>query len=385
MIKVRFVRELGVGVAGAAALAGAGAHMTACAAPTSDVGNSSAATTVVTSTNPIAPGTGSLALADMQLAYASTSGGDEFIRTGETLALTLSWNDVYWSLCNTQCNTIENVDPSRFQGVANIRFFATDGSVASTAQLAVHWDASGDGAATTDSFVVPPSVPHFAVSFAFTDTYTGTTVSFTEGQVGHSQFAVFGAFLPNKEVLFDNDQGGNARQRVIEGGPLVAGANVTLSFADWRADRVVNKDSLNLTIGQGTSESRFGVQNIAIQGQLTYNVAAVYSTDGGNTWSAPLNLPGVQNPDDLSNPTSYGRTAYQATLQLPGGATDFLVAFHVQAILTANPNYEYVNTWDQAPNGQTYQLGQQYVLVDTWDNNGSADGNYEVAVVQGSN
>ena len=109
------------------------------------------------------------------------------------------------------------------------------------------------------------------------------------------------------------------------------------------------------------------------------------ATDGGNTWSAPLNLPGVQNPDDLSNPTSYGRTAYQATLQLPGGATDFLVAFHVQAILTANPNYEYVNTWDQAPNGQTYQLGQQYVLVDTWDNNGSADGNYEVAVVQGSN
>ena len=256
----------------------------------------------------------------------------------------------------------------------------TDGSVASTTQVAVHWKASGQGDERHVRGAAGGPALHGLVRVRPTSRPATSRTTFVVGQVEHGQFAVFGAFLPNKEVLFDNDGGGAARQRVIEGGALVPGANVTLSFTDWRGDRLVNRDSLNTTIGQGQTESRFGVSNVEIQGQLTYNIAAVYSTDGGQTFTT-VTLSAVSSPDALDNPSSYGRTAYQTTFPLPNGASDFKVAFHVQAILTASPqNSAYVNNWYQSPNGSTFVLGQQYVLADTWDNNGASDGNYDLPV-----
>jgi hypothetical protein len=219
-------------------------------------------------------------------------------------------------------------------------------------------------------------VKSFSVAIAVTNIQANTTSQLEI--YGSPHFAVFGAFLPDKEVLFDQGANGQGRQRVIEGGPLAAGANVTLAYTDWRAQTIVNADSLNLAIGQGYNYSRTGEGTCSIDGMLAYVIQAMYSTDGGTTWQSAT-LDAVSPSDTLQD--AYGRTTYQATLTLANGATDFRVAFHVQAILTASPvNDQYILQWYQSPNGSTYQLGQTYTLVDTWDNDATALGYYDFVV-----
>lgn len=375
MIKVRFLNlsEVGVTLAGVATLTGVGAGALACAVPTEQAASSSSAADTLT-----AAGTGVITLGNVSLSYASTSDGDEFIRVGETLSLVAPWNDMYW-YAGSAVNGGEygtppgqGAPPPGYTVNATISFLGPDGSLASTQVLPLTFDANGNG--TSDSFTVP-SAPHFTVAFTI---YDPSNNAYQVTDVENTNFPVFGAYLPNKEVLFDNDGSGATRERVIEGGSLVAGANVTLSYTDWRADRMVNKDSLNLTIGQGESYSRFGNMLVNIQGVLSYNIQAVYSTDGGNTWSNPVTLNANADSDALND--APGRTAYETTLTLPNGASDFRVAFQIQAILTANPNYQYVNNWYDSPNGAPYQLGAQYTLADVWDNDGAADGYYDFSV-----
>src|SRR5262249_28040614 len=88
-------------------------------------------------------------------------------------------------------------------------------------------------------------------------------------------------------------------------------------------------------------------------------------TDGGK-------LDAHSQPDSLQN--QYGRTAYEKTLQLPANAQDFRVAFHIVANLVADPHFQYVTQWYNAPDGHPFVLGQSYTLRDTWDNDQMPNG-----------
>jgi hypothetical protein len=187
-----------------------------------------------------------------------------------------------------------------------------------------------------------------------------------------AKWSIFGAFVPNKLALFDNDSSGAGRVRIVEGGALTPGKDVTFSFTDWRADRIVDKYSLDTTIGDGQTYSRFGSGIASIRGDLVYEVDFVYSTDGGQTWNNGT-LDAHAIPDVIEGPDSANRTSYEKTIQLPNNAQGLQVAFHLRAYVVADPHYVYITRWKDG-----YQLGGKYLLRDVWDNNGGQ--NYSLAV-----
>src|SRR5207245_2960152 len=154
----------------------------------------------------------------------------------------------------------------------------------------------GAQVATSDVYVIPMGVKRVAISFTLEESGNSVPLNLDRD---HS-FPVFGGFMPSKLALFDNDNQGGPRTRIVEGGKVTPGATVTLSYVDWRADREVDKNSFDLTIGEGQAFNRFGPNIFDVKGTLQYEVSFVYSVDGGQTWQDGGALDEHKNPDVLS-------------------------------------------------------------------------------------
>ena len=371
MIKVRFLTQ--VTATGAAVLS---LPMVGCAAShaADDVSTGAEAETGITA------GAGTLTMHSYDLTYASKTGGDEFLRVGERLTAAISFAQAVDMLYvgdagDEEAITAINRDPSKLK--LTLKIFATkfDDTKMDLPSLPVTFAPGAGGviAGTSPEFVIPAGVKKIAIDFFAEYQESGAPMKRMLAQTHgvKNDFPVFGAFAPNKLALFDT-MGGDKRTRVVEGGGVVAGANLTVAVSDWRLDTVVDRTSLDLRYGKQESYSRFGTGIVDAIGHLTYAVSAVISTDGGNTFS-PLAFDQIPNADVLG-PSLYGwRYAFEKTLPIPANAGPSVqIAFHVQAFLDV-PNYYPGQIMDAK-----YSPGQRVLLKDVWDNNGGA--NYSLAV-----
>lgn len=367
MIKVRILT--GVTAAGAAAVAlPTLAGCTANADDAQDVGVGTE-----NNTESVA-GSGVIALHGWSLDYRSTSGGDEFVRVGEKMKVTVDFQYLVMLLGyrDSAAPPAINNDPTKLKASVKLTFTKFDGTKSDRALPAVTWKqgASNITYGESDEFAIPSGVKKLELEV--TAEYTTNApqkVDLLAGAGIQREFVVFGAFAPNKLALFDT-MGADRRTRIVEGGGLVKGANVTISVTDWRLDTIVDRMRLDTNIGEQQSGSRFGPTIIPANGQLEYEVEAVVSTDNGQTYK-PVGLSKVMRPDVFARAEGW-RYALQAETGIPADASNVKIAFHVKAYLKV-PNY-----YQGQIMNPRYAPGERVLLRDTWDNNGGRD--YELPV-----
>lgn len=363
MIRVRLLSQ----IAGASAAIASLPLMAGCTAdPASDATQEG---DLAEST--VSAGSGTLAFYNYMLQYRSTSNGDEFVRVGERLRAEISFYDAVNLLWHDSQDDalVKKVrqDPSKLQLSLKVTYTKFDDARVEAPLLPVTFSpgAGGVSSGASAEFTVPAKVKHMTVDF----------VAEVEGQkrdllLSHNAPAnvvVFGGFVPDKLVLLDTN-GGDRRTRILEGGGVVPGANLTLSVSDWRLDSVVDKTTLDLRYGKKQSYSRFGATVIDAVGELSYVVSAAVSVDGGKTFM-PIELDRVFDAEVVRG--QYGRSAYQKSFVVPPNASgDLQVALHVQAYLQV-PSYYGSDITDAR-----YSPGQRVLLRDTWDNAGG--GNYRL-------
>ncbi len=314
-------------------------------------------------------GSGAIVLHGWSLSYASTSGGDELVRVGEKLKVSTSLYDVtqllYLSPDDKAIVDAVNNDPSKLSLALRVSYTRGDGSTfdAPDAPMAFAPGSGGMLAATSDEIVIPKQVRRLRVELAATFDLAGvpTTRQLLGSHGIQNEFVVFGAYVPNKLALFDT-AGAGRRMRVVEGGAVVRGAQVLVSYTDWRLDTLCDKSRLDRKIGERQNYSRFGPMIVDAVGDIDYVVGAVVSTDGGKTW-APIGLTRDGKPDVFSRADGY---RYTMDAEVPIGAdagNSLLIAFHVQAYLQV-PNY----SPGEIQNAR-YAPGSRILLKDVWDNN----------------
>jgi hypothetical protein len=370
MIKVRFLTQ--VTATGAALLS---LPMVGCAASQPD-----AVSTGAEAETGITAGAGTLTMHSYDLSYTSTTGGDEFLRVGERLTAAIAFNEAVEMLYvgdagDEDAITAINRDPTKLKLSLKVLATKFDGTLVDLPALPMTF-APGPGgvvAATSPEFSIPAGVKKIAVDFLaeYPENGAQTKRMLLQTHGVKNDFTVFGAYAPNKLVLFDT-MGADKRTRIVEGGSVVAGANLTVAVTDWRLDTVVDRSSLDLRYGRQESYSRFGTGVVDAIGQLTYALSAVISTDGGHTF-APLAFDQIQNADVLGQNLYGWRYAFEKLVQVPANAgPNVQIAFHIQAFLDV-PNYYPGQIMDAK-----YSPGQRVLLKEVWDNNGGA--NYSLAV-----
>jgi hypothetical protein len=326
-------------------------------------------------------GAGSIALHDWALAYSSTSGGDEFMRVGERLTVSLSVDEAIELLYagdpgDDAVVQVLRGDPSKLKLALQIRYTKFDETKSDvTLPMTFASGAGGVLVAMSPELTVPEQVKSMHVDFLATYPRAGTGPAVAKLLLAphdtQSDFVIFGAFGPDKVALFDTT-GTAKRTRIVEGGGVVPGATLLVSVTDWRLDTVVDKTTLDLRYGREENYTRFGTTIVDAIGSLQYVVSAAISTDGGATYQ-PLDLDRVDQPDVLAGPSAWGRYAFQKLLTVPANAgPNVKIAFHIQAFLQV-PQYYQGEIIDPK-----YAPGQLVFLKDVWDNNGGA--NYELAV-----
>jgi hypothetical protein len=370
MVKVVVLRNLG-GVAGAAAVAATAGCAINPAQPQEmgqGAADDAAKTGRLASASTTAPGEGTVFLHSYDFAY---SGQDEFIRSGETITASLDYYDLESFLGWSEWESKYKDHPELVTATLQIALWHPDGTI-TYLKKPVSWKLAGADSFTTvgiaEPFVVPQGIPQITFDFLI-DNGSGIAKSLVAEYGIRADFPVFGAYLPAKLALFDNDGAGKPRTRVVEGGGLVPGATSTVSYTDWRADTLIDKSTLDLYIGKRYSGNRFGPVLVDAQGYLSYDVSAVYSTDGGRTWQS-LKMDMHGSPAAIPH-TWQSRVAYEGLLALAQGAQDIQIAYHVKArlVVTYQPG-EIVDP--KYPNGAVIDLRE------AWDNNGGA--NYVISV-----
>jgi hypothetical protein len=367
MIKVRILK--GVTAAGAAAVAFP--QLVGCAADPADASPETASDTQ-DNTAAIA-GSGVLALHGWSLEYKSTSGGDEFLRVGEKMKMTVDFQYLVMLLGyrDSAAGPAINNDPTKLKAIPKLTYTKYDGSTSDVALPPVTWKqgASNITYGESDEFVIPAGIKRMKIEVGVEYTTSAPQrIDLLQAGGIQTDFVVFGAFTPNKLALFDT-VGGGKRTRVVEGGGLVKGANVTFTVTDWRLDTLVDRMTLDTYIGDQQNYNRFGPSIVAANGQVEYEVEAVVSTDGGRNYK-PLGLSKAMKPDVFQRAEGW-RFAFQAETGIPRDATGVKIAFHVKAFLQVPQFGSIINP--------RYSPGQRVLLKDVWDNNGGQD--YALPVV----
>jgi hypothetical protein len=172
--------------------------------------------------------------------------------------------------------------------------------------------------------------------------------------------------VPNKTALFDTS-GSTLRQRILEGGKPVAGANLAIAYTDWRAATLSDSSSIDRTIGDATSFGRFGAFKMPIAGELEYEISYSVAVDG--VWQAEQAL--AANGKSRLMP-AYGRVAYEGVFAMPAGAKKLEVYFHVKTFLVVDYGKFSNVGW------RKYEQGQRLLVREKWDNeNGAYADNYD--------
>jgi hypothetical protein len=364
MIKVRILT--GVAAAGAAAVAIP--SVVGCTTSADDAIGEAAES----NTESIA-GSGSIMLNGWTLHYKSTSGGDEFLRVGEKMKVSFDFRHVVTHFISQDDPAFAQTliaNPSLVKTHAKVTFVKFDESKEEKlVPVAYQPGPSNILYGNSEEFVIPSKakVLRLEITAEYTKNGVVQKKELLAPMLGGTlrDFVVFGAFLPNKLALFDT-MGAERRMRVVEGGGVVRGANLTLSVADWRLDTIVDKSRFDLYYGDRYSGSRFGPMMVPAFGALEYEVEAVVSMDGGANWQT-VSLKKVDRPAVFSRNDGF-RFALEKELAVPANAGSTMkVAFHVRAYLQV-PGYSpgSVSNPRHGPNARI-------LLRDVWDNNGGQD------------
>lgn len=296
---------------------------------------------------------------------ASTT--DEFVRVGESLKVVMpAW--LLWETLYPNDAVPDDARLKKLSASVKVSFLDKTKTLSTKTVSTATWRGSSFSLeALTAQLKVPAKTDTIKMTLTIKDAQNpAQSKNLGQSQIG--QVAVFGGDLPDKTLLFDNDNG-TLRQRIVDGDPLVKGSKVTLDFTDWRADQIVDKTSLNLQIGTATFNGRFGPAVSPIYGTLTYEVSYGSSFDG-----VTFNAEKALSPSTTSRVVGAGRTAYEALVVVPTNATKLLMYVHVKAVLVAD------YTKYQSVNQKWYGDNEKVVLKDAYDNPSGAFTNYDIPV-----
>jgi hypothetical protein len=247
--------------------------------------------------------------------------------------------------------------------------FVKDGGATTSTTVTTNGSFDGsqayDLSALTTQFTVNKKATGIRFELAISDA-ADTTKKATVAANELTEIPVIGGSLPNKTALFDTS-GSTFRQRILEGGKPVAGANLAIAYTDWRAATLVDSSSIDRTIGDATSYGRFGSFKMPISGELAHEVTYSVAIDG--VWQAEQAL--TANAKSRLMP-AYGRVAYEGLFAMPSGAQKLEVFFHVKTFLVVDyDNFSNVG-W------RKYEQGQRLLVREKWDNeNGAYADNYD--------
>jgi hypothetical protein len=294
---------------------------------------------------------------------------DELVRVGETLSIEIPawilWQELY--PLDPLPNDVERL--KKLQGTVSLRPL-DKGKIATVTLPLVNFTGTDpyDLRAHTSTFVVPAKTDALGFEITIKDAMNpAASVVLPASSVRAVQ--VFGGELPNKTLFFDSS-GPSRRQRVIEGNNIVAGSNFLFSFSDWRADVIVDKGSINTQIGIATVASRFGFVDVPIHGKLAHEVSyAVYFNDALG-WRPETGLPATQT----SRLLPFGRTSFEATINVPAKATKMALYAHVKTHLIAD--YSGYNNIKE----KWYADNEQVLVKDQYDNPFGAFTNYDYSL-----
>lgn len=281
---------------------------------------------------------------------------DEYARVGEQVALLLpAW--LLWDAIHPD-EGLPGLDRLRELEPSVTVTFLDGGQPAGEAAPSLGWEGDEPFSlrARTGDFVVPAGADAIRLEVAIADAATpGTTTRITGQAI--DEIPVFGGDLPNKTALFDS-LFSSFHTRVVEGGRLVPGADVTIAYTDWRADTVVDRMHIPMQIGVRQAWGRFGEYTMPILGTIEHDVLVGHAFDDGQGFRAEQALA----PNTASRLLPEGRTAYEATLAIPAGATRLAVYFHVKTHLVADyTGYDgVVEQW--------YPDGSRTLVRERWDN-----------------
>lgn len=323
-------------------------------------------------TNAVA-GSGAIAIRSYGTSYESTSGGDEFIRVGEKMTVSVplasALDTLRYRIGGPQAALTALLDelkkdPSKMNAEVEITYTNFDGSTTALPAMPLTWAPPPSGSPVvgqTVEFTIPKGVRGLRV-LALARIAGQQNPAALNARWQPDDFVVFGAYLPNKLALFDT-QGATMRTRIVEGGGVVKGSDLTFAYTDYRLDTLCDKLSLDLRTGRVTNFNRFGPSIVDELGKLAYEIEAVVSTDGGATFES---IGFAETPDSFTTRNDGARRLWQASKKVPASASGNAVqiAFRVRAYL-------------EVPTGPAaesrYPRGARILLKEVWDNNGGAN------------
>lgn len=369
-IKVRVLRSVQAGLAGMSGLVALSSGVTACAVEPANEESVESDESALTVSN---PGTGVFELAwdyttPIGFAFAAKNSTDEYVRTGEKMTFAIPAHFLWQRLYPNEAVPDDVARLKKLSAKVKVVFVKAGGATTSTT---VSTNGSFSGSQTYDltALTTQLSVNKKAQSIRFELTITDAADATKKATVAAgdlNEVPVIGGSLPNKTALFDNN-GSALRQRILEGGKPVAGANLALGYTDWRAATLVDSSSIDRTIGNATSFGRFGSFQMAIMGDLEYEISYAAAVDGA--WQAEQALTANAKSPLLA---SFGRTAYEGVLAVPTGAKKLELYFHVKTYLVVN--------YDKFSNvgWRKYENGARILVREKWDNeNGAYADNYD--------
>jgi hypothetical protein len=366
MIKVRVVRGVQASLPIATGLIALSSGLAACAAPDVEADDLESSDSAYTVSN---PGSG---VFELGWAYGAPTGysftltqstTDEYVRARENMSFAIPAHFL-WS--HLHPNDPMPADVARLKQLsAKVKaVYTKNGAAFSSSTVATTaWTGSETWnlSATTPSFTVNRRAQ--GVRFELTIKDAGDpAATVTLGADQFLEVPVIGGTLPNKTALFDN-YGPTLRERILEGGLAVRGADLAVAYTDWRAATLIDSSSVDRQIGTQTSFSRFGAIQVPIYGELEYEISYGVAIDG--VWQDERALT-ANGKSRLMPPV--GRVAYEGNVSIPKTAQGLQFYFHVKAFLKVDyARYSNI-TWKK------YADGERLLVREKWDNENGAPG-----------
>lgn len=375
-IRVRVLRGVQAGLTGMSGLVALSSGVTACTTEQAPADESyETDDSALTVQN---PGTGVMSLGwdyttPIGFSFTAKNSTDEYVRAGEKMTFAIPahflWQRLYPDAAVPD-------DISRLKKLsAKVKIvYVKEGGVYASTTVKTNGTWSGaqayDLSALTSSFIVSKRAQTLRFELAISDA-ADATKSAAVASADLNEITVIGGTLPSKTALFDS-AGSSLRQRILEGGKPVAGANLALAYTDWRAATVVDSSSIDRTIGNATSFGRFGSFEMPISGELQYEISYGAAVDGA--WQPEQPLTASSKSRLLQ---AVGRTAYEGQLALPASAKKLEIYFHVKTFLVVDyTKFSHVG-W------RKYEQGARILVREKWDNeNGAYADNYDFTTEQ---
>jgi len=308
------------------------------------------------------------------LLFNATNSTDEFVRVGETMTATIpAW--YLWNLAHPN-DPAPDADRAKQLTAQITVFFQSQGVTLATATLGIRsWTSSTPEAdfwsltAVTSDFRIPAGTDTLDFALDIAD-LADASASAHETSAAFAEIAVFGGDPIRKHAVFDIDAT-TLRERVIEGGDPVRGADLQITYTDWRANTIVDSYSLDRNIGTARVFGRFGAFEMPITGDLAYEISYGWFADDGGGWRGESLLPANKASRVLG--ANSGRTAFETTIYAPDGATKLDFYFRVKVYVVA----DYAR-WGEVTY-RRYNQGDRILLRDRYDNMGGVPfQNYEL-------